>query len=265
MKTRPRSCSERDRREDLLDDLLAGPVGRVGLAGEDDLDRPLLVPQDPGAAGRGRVNSRPGPLVGREAPGEADREDVRIERRLERVEDRRRLAVAGELVAQPAPGEDRQLQLLALVGLPQLVGRDLGRGAPRTAPTSPSASRSSRSASEARAERLAHRVARSSVGTWMPFVTPRIRCGAIAAPGRVGGLGVELAHGVRVVRQAEREAGHVELGPVAVRARGRARGPRRSARRRSAAGRRRRGAGRRPAGRGRRRSARCRPRPACGS
>ena len=34
--------------EDLLDDLLPGPVGRVGLAGEDDLDRPVRVPQQPG-------------------------------------------------------------------------------------------------------------------------------------------------------------------------------------------------------------------------
>ena len=40
---------------------------------------------------------------------------------LELLEHRRRLAVAGELVAQPAAGEDRELELLALVGLPQLV------------------------------------------------------------------------------------------------------------------------------------------------
>ena len=35
-------------------------------------------------------------------------------------------------------------------------------------------------------------------------------------PGRVGGLGVELAHGVRAVRQAQAEGGHVELAAVAV-------------------------------------------------
>ena len=53
-----------------------------------------------------------------------------IERRLERVEDRRRLAVARELAAQPAPGEDRELELLALVGLPQILGRDVGELVP---------------------------------------------------------------------------------------------------------------------------------------
>ena len=45
-----------DRRalEDLLDELLAGLVGRMGLAGEDDLDRSLRVARASAPAGRGR-------------------------------------------------------------------------------------------------------------------------------------------------------------------------------------------------------------------
>ena len=119
--------------EDVLDHPLAGPVGRMGLAGEHDLDRPLLVPQQPGQPVH-VAEQQAGPLVGREPAGEADRQDVRVERRLELLEDRRRLAVAGELVAQPAPGEDRQLELLALVGAPQLGVGDARHPLPEAAP-----------------------------------------------------------------------------------------------------------------------------------
>ena len=117
--------------EDVLDDALAGPVRGVRLAGEDDLHRPLLVPQEPREPVEvGEQQGRP--LVGREPTREADGQDRRVEHRLELLERRRRLAVARELAAQPAAGEDRELQLLALVGLPQLVRRDLGRCDPRT-------------------------------------------------------------------------------------------------------------------------------------
>ena len=51
----------------------------------------------------------------------------------------------------------------------------------------------------------------TQVGTWTPFVMPRIGRSRDAAPGRVGRLGMELADGVRAVRQAQREGGHVEL------------------------------------------------------
>ena len=109
--------------EDLLDDPLARPVGRVGLAGEDDLDRALLVPQHPRQA-LDVAEQQPGPLVGREAPREADRQDVRVERRLELGQDRRRLAVARELAAQAAAREVGELALLAEVRLPQVAAGD---------------------------------------------------------------------------------------------------------------------------------------------
>ena len=65
---------------------------------------------------------QPGPLVGREPAGEPDREDRRVEHVLEVLERGRRFAEARELVPQPALREERQLQLLALVGVPE-VGR----------------------------------------------------------------------------------------------------------------------------------------------
>ena len=85
--------------------------------------------------GRSLVRQHPGqplvvaeqqarPLVRREAAREADRQDVGIERALELGQDRRRLAVAGELAAQPAAGEVGELALLAQVGLPQVRVRD---------------------------------------------------------------------------------------------------------------------------------------------
>ena len=93
------------------------------LAGEDDLDGTLLVAQH-ALESVELGEQQPGPLVRREPTGEADRQDRRIERRLELREDRRRLAVAGELAAQPAPREVGQLALLAQVRLPQLLAGD---------------------------------------------------------------------------------------------------------------------------------------------
>ena len=109
--------------EDLLDDALAGPVGRVGLAREDDLQRPLGIPQHPGQAIHVGEQQRRS-LVGREPAGEADGHDLRIEGALDLAQDAGRLAVAGELAAQPAVDEQGQLALLAQVRLPQLGPRD---------------------------------------------------------------------------------------------------------------------------------------------
>ena len=64
--------------EDVLDDALPGSVRGVRLAGEDDLHRPLLVPQDPREPVEVGEHQR-GPLVGREAPREADGQDRRVE------------------------------------------------------------------------------------------------------------------------------------------------------------------------------------------
>ena len=199
--------------EDLLDDLLARPVGRVGLAGEDDLDRSLLVPEQP-AQPLDVAEEQAGALVGREAAGEPDRQDVRVERCLEGIEDRRRLAVTGELVAQPAPRKDGELQLQALVRLPQLVVETSSRRS-QNVPLGPSASRLSRSARTC-AARVSPIELPIQVGMWTPFVTPMISPGATPDHVASAGLGVELADRVGDPRQPQREAGHVELAPVAL-------------------------------------------------
>ena len=216
MKTRPRSCGERERWKISWITRLAGSVGRVGLAGEDDLDRPVGVPEQPGQP-VDVGEQQAGPLVGREPAGEADRHDRRVERVVELGQDRRRLAVAGELAAQPAAGEDRQLALLAEVRLPQVARPGCARGAPRSGPASAPASRSSRSASRWRSSSSTTGEP-TQVGAWTPLVMPRIGCSMTSLPGRVRGLGVQLADRVRAVGQAQAERRHVELAAVAVRA-----------------------------------------------
>ena len=73
--------------EDVADDPLARAVGRVRLAGEDDLDGPLLVPQQARQALLVAEQQR-GALVGREPAGEADGQDVRVEDMLDALERR---------------------------------------------------------------------------------------------------------------------------------------------------------------------------------
>ena len=63
---------------DALDQLLAGRVCRVGLAGEDELHGTLAVVQQ-GAEAIGVGEQQRRPLVGGEAAGEADRQHGRIE------------------------------------------------------------------------------------------------------------------------------------------------------------------------------------------
>ena len=143
---------------------------------------------------------------------------------LELGQDRGRLAVAGELVAQPAPGEERELPLLADVRLPQLACRDALDALPEA--RRPRSARRGR-----RGRRRGPRAARRSatpiqVGPWTPLVMPQDRPSVDALPGRVGRLRVELADGVRAVGQAQREGGHVELAGIAVRRRARARATR---------------------------------------
>ena len=129
MKTRPRSLGERLRWKISWMTSWPGPVGGVRLAREDDLDRPVGVPQQVGEPIH-VAEQQAGPLVGRETSREADRQDARVERALDLGEHRRRLAVARELAAQPAPGEDRELALLAEVAVPQLAGRDAAEALP---------------------------------------------------------------------------------------------------------------------------------------
>ena len=89
----------------------------MGLAGEDDLERPIRVVDQLGQAVDVREDHA-APLVGREPPGEADREGIGVQHVLELIEGSWRLAMAGELDAETATREVGQLALLAEVGGP---------------------------------------------------------------------------------------------------------------------------------------------------
>ena len=105
---------------DLGDHLLAEIVGGVGLAGEDQLERPLLVEeQGPQPIGLGQQQRRP--LVGGEAPGEADDQEARVEDVVGpgRVADRH--AAVLQRLAQPLPHEADQGVAALVAGSPQLV------------------------------------------------------------------------------------------------------------------------------------------------
>ncbi len=108
---------------DVLDDALAGAVGRVRLAGEDDLHRSLLIEDEPGQALLVGEKQR-GALIRGEAPGKTDGQHGRVEHVRQVLEHSRRFAQPRKLALQPAPSEERQLQLLALVRFPQLLIRD---------------------------------------------------------------------------------------------------------------------------------------------
>ena len=199
--------------EDLLDDLLSRAVGGVRLAGEDHLERALGVPEHPGQpVDVGEQQSRP--LVGREPAGEPDGQDRRVERGIELGQHGRRLPVPGELAAQPALGEMRELALLAQVRVPQVARRDALDALPEAA-------------------LLRGRVEVVEVGVEVALEQVRDRGadpgGSVDAvgdaqdpvvhdpgPRPVGGLRVELAHRVGAVGQAQREGRHVELRAVVV-------------------------------------------------
>ena len=74
---------------DLLEVVLARLVGGVRLSGEDDLHGPARGGQDRGEA-IGVVEDQLRALVAGEAPGEADRQRVRIEQRAGGDDSRRR-------------------------------------------------------------------------------------------------------------------------------------------------------------------------------
>ena len=65
---------------DLVDEVLAVLVGGVGLAGEDDLDRPPRIVHQPLEAFQVTEQERRA-FVGGEASGEPDRQGFRVEQR----------------------------------------------------------------------------------------------------------------------------------------------------------------------------------------
>ena len=131
--------------------------------------------------------------------------------------------MAGELVAQPAAGEDRELELLALVRLPQLVGRDLADPVPEAPGRRLVVHRVEVGVGEP-LERVADRLAQP--GRRVDAVgEPEDLVRADALPGGVRGVPVELRDRVRPVRHAQAQRGHVELRGVVLDAQAEAQEP----------------------------------------
>ncbi len=91
---------------DLANQLLAGLVGRMRLAGEDDLDRPLRI-VDHRRQSIQIAHDQVGPLVGGKSSGEADRQNVRVEQVAGDLHRLVAFAAAAALAAH-APADERQ-------------------------------------------------------------------------------------------------------------------------------------------------------------
>ena len=110
--------------DDLADQLLAGVVAWVRLAGEDDLHgHGRLVEQRMEAVVV--LEQQVGALVGGEPPGEPDGQRLGVEHFLRRRQLARTGPAAHQLVAQAAAGEGHQPFAAPLVGAPQLGVGDL--------------------------------------------------------------------------------------------------------------------------------------------
>ncbi len=104
---------------DLLDELLPGPIGRMGLAREHDADLAAGVQEDPLEPLHVREEEH-GSLVGCEAPGKPQRQDIRREQSVHLAMAGGRFAQAPQPVVHGSAGPVDHLLLEALMGGPDL-------------------------------------------------------------------------------------------------------------------------------------------------
>ena len=116
---RRRNSGRRANVQDLGDQFLAAVVLGMGLAGEDELHRPILVVDEGGEAVEVAEDQRAA-LVGGEAAGEADGQGVGIEHLVGAGDLGRRGAAVLELLLEPHAGEGDQPFAAAFVRSPQL-------------------------------------------------------------------------------------------------------------------------------------------------
>ena len=114
---------------DLTDQLLAGVVGGMRLAGEHQLHRPVAREQQP-LEPVGLRQQQGGALVGGEAAREPDGEGAGIEHRLRPLDVARAEAARHQLVPQPRADERHQRLAALLARAPQLVVVRLGEPRP---------------------------------------------------------------------------------------------------------------------------------------
>ncbi len=114
---------------DILQQVLARVVARVGLAGEDELDWHDRVIDQPGET-LAMAEDQRGALVGGEATGEAERQRLATEGVTSLLEGGRRLAAALALTGTATAGEVEQPRFQRLVCLPQLAVVNAGDARP---------------------------------------------------------------------------------------------------------------------------------------
>ena len=105
--------------------LLARLVGRMGLAGEDELHRPFGVVDQLGESIEMSCRNKIGPLVGGEPPGEADRQRAGIEHVAGGFDRRFVFVAAAALAAEATADELDQPVLERVVRFPQFARIDV--------------------------------------------------------------------------------------------------------------------------------------------
>ena len=181
---------------DALQMVLADIVGRMRLAGEDDLDRPAGRVEDPRQPLR-IVKHEFRPLVAGEAPREADRQRVGFEQRAGGDDARNADVLFHPALPRAIAHEGEEVAAQRLPHRPQL----LVRNRQHRRPTSPDRR-------DARASRYRGSVQNScdsspaiQVGTWTPLVTDVT---GRSASGRSGHIGAEHVARHLAVQPADR-------------------------------------------------------------
>ncbi len=196
--------------------MLRGLVGRVGLAGEHDLHRPIEVGED-AREPIGVVEDHLRTLVGGEPPRVAEREGFRIEHRARRDN----AALADVLLREPRPhplaDEGKQIHPQHLPHLPDLGIGNVVEALPQLGlvdviePAGPEVIVQQREDRAGHPGRHVHAVGdaadRQLIGR---------RLGPHRPPHRPRHLAVQRAHAVDELRRAQRERGHIEQRSAAV-------------------------------------------------
>ncbi len=190
---------------------LAAVVGRVRLAGDDDLHRPVRVQQD--RPQPRRVAQHQGqPLVGRHPPGEPDGQDVRIQDRLGPAQLGHGGAALQLRLAHRLPGHRDQPLPQRVPQLPQPLGGHLVGGRPfrgrrQVLPVGHVAGH---------VVHLPRRPGRQvhAVGDRADRHLVRLEARVQRREHVPGHLAVQLGHPVRPLRQPQAHVRHVEPAPV---------------------------------------------------
>ncbi len=202
---------------DLLDVVLAGLVGRMRLAGEDELNRPAGGRQDADQT-FGVVEDEFGPLVAGEAARESDGQRARIEQRAGRDDARGGDVLFFPALARALAQEREEVGAKRLARLPEPLVRDANE---RPSHTAGSSTRSRQSGGQELVEEGRHlerepggHMNAVGDGPDRPLLVGEAR--PDGRPHVARDLAVQLADAVDEVRRAKGERRHVEERAAAV-------------------------------------------------